>query len=68
MEVKAIPVICDHAPAQGIVLGTMKVEGKVLQIRELGAEYDGWSVSWPQLILALQDAARGARYVKDGAR
>ena len=61
-EAVAIPVVCDHDIARGAVLRRISAAGKVLQIREWGAEYDGWSISWPQLVLVLQDAAAGKRY------
>jgi hypothetical protein len=69
MEAKAIPVICVHKELDAkwpkeITLAP----GQTLRISALGIEALGWSIPMRQLYLALQDAARGATYVKDGDR
>jgi hypothetical protein len=68
MEAKAIPVVCDHKSHTGNVLEAITADGKPLIITSTGATYDGWTATWPLVVLALQDAARGATYVKDGNR
>jgi len=69
-KTRAIPVVCEQR-----VLGAKfgkDIEGKDLQLASyatlhvsaLGVEAFGWSITMRQLYLALEDASRGAQYVK----
>lgn len=61
-----VPVICEQRALDAkFPKDIMIATGETLRISALGVEAHGWSITLRQLYLVLEDAARGARHVKD---
>lgn len=66
VDARGLPVIYERGIIEERPLLNVRAEGDVLRVCPSGVEYGGWKITWPQIILALQDAARGTQYEMGG--